>query len=352
MRGRSLVDRLLRLYPRDWRDRYGDEVRDLVDELIEKGEFSPTRITVSLVVSALVQRVRSWRSSWRTVVVAATVCALVAVGLIVATGSRSGHSIVRLVAETKGTVPLPTNGKVNIKKTPDFIATLGHNGGIAGYIPRAYLFPVPNQPVKSGYIAPVYASNLKTLVGYSYPLVGFVALGQSPLSQPCTPGGEGVPNGPTSTIPCPSKVETVPNIIGLSQPTAMSQLSAVGFYAGISYMQSSTVPGGHVISVMPAPGTEVPVPARALLTVVISLSPGQTMTTPTYPSTVEIPNVIGLSLTTAMAQLRHIGMTTVVSHVHSSSVAAGHVISVLPAPGSKVLKGQGYMFVVISLGPG
>lgn len=350
MRGRSLVDRLLHLYPRDWRDRYGDEVRDLVDELIATDEFSPSRIAVSLFVSALVQRVRSWRPSWITLIVGATICALVAVGLIVATGSRSGHPIVPSVVETKGTVPLPKNGTINTKKTPDFIAALGHDAGIVGYIPRAYLTPTPNEPNKTGYIAPVYASNLKTLVGYMYPEVGFVALGQSPLSQPCTPTIVGVvPNGPTSTIPCASKVETVPNIIGLSLPTAMSQLSAEGLQAGITYMHSSTVQGAHVISVMPIPGTEVPVPARALLTVVSSLAPGQTVTTTTYPSTVEIPNIIGLSLPTAMGQLRN-KVTANVSYVHSASVAADHVISVTPAPGSKVLKGQ-EVSVVSSLGP-
>jgi hypothetical protein len=255
-----------------------------------------------------------------------------------------------LVAETKGTVPLPTNGKINIKKTPDFIATLGHEGGIAGYIPKAYLFPVPNQPNMSGDIMPVYASDLKTLVGYSYPMIGFVPLGQSPLSQPCTPTMEGVPGQTLATVPCSSKVETVPNIVGSPLPTAMAQLNAAGLPASVSYVHSSTVPGGQVISVMPSPGTEVPVPPRALLTVVASLSAGQAVTTNTYPSTVEIPNVIGLSLRTAMGQLRN-KVTTNVSYLHSASVAAGHVISVTPGPGSKVPKGQD-VNVVSSLGPG
>ena len=350
MKGRSLVDRLIRLYPRDWRDRYGDEVRDLVDELIATDEFSLPRIVAGLFVSALAQRGRSWRPSWRTVIVATTVCALVAFGLIVTAGSHSGRLAVRLVAQTKGTVPLPTNGKINIQKTPDFIATLGHDGGIVGYIPRAYLFPVPNEPEMSGDIMPVYASDLKTLVGYSYPMIGFVPLGQSPLSQPCTPTIEGVPGQTLATVPCPSRVETVPNVVGLSLTTAMGQLNAAGLPASVSYVHSLTAPGGQVLSVMPTPGTEVPVPPRALLTMVSSLAPGQIVTTPTYPSTVEIPNVVGLSLTAAMAQLRNKGMT-IVSHAHSSSVAAGHVISVLPTPGSKVLKGQD-VFVVSSLGPG
>ena len=247
-------------------------------------------------------------------------------------------------------MPPPTNGKINIKKTPDFIATLGHEGGIAGYIPKAYLFPVPNQPNMSGDIMPVYASDLKTLVGYSYPMIGFVPLGHSPLSQPCTPTMAGVPGQTLATVPCSSQVEMVPNILGSPVATAVAQLNAAGLPASVSYVHSSTVPGGRVISVMPNPGTEVPVPPRALLTVVASLSPNQAVTTDTFPATVEIPNVIGLSLPTAMGQLRN-KVTTNVSHLHSTSVAAGHVISVTPGPGSKVPRGQD-VSVVSSLGPG
>jgi len=165
MTGRSLVDRVLRLYPRAWRDRYGREVQDLVDELIESGEFSPTRITVGLVVSALVQRIRSWRPSWRTLVVSGTVLAFVAVGVIVAKGSRSGHPSVPSVVETKGTIPPSIDGSINSRKAPDFISTV-RDGKIVGYIPKDYLIPPSaNQPVnsKAGVIAPVYASNLKTL---------------------------------------------------------------------------------------------------------------------------------------------------------------------------------------------
>ena len=285
--------------------------------------------------------------------VTGTVLALVTTGVIVVSGSRSVHPSEAVAAETKGTIPASTNGKINTKKVPDFISTWGRDGKIVGYIPRAYLFPEPNQPVKVGGIAPVYASNLKTLVGYMYPGVGYVALGESPASQPCMPaitmGRTANGQTTTGTIPCPSTVETVPNIVGLSLPTAMGQLSAEGLQASISYVHSSTVPGGHVISVMPIPGTEVP--ARSMLTVVSSLSPGQTVTTaPAYPFAVEIPNIVGLSLPTAIGQLRN-KVTANISYVHSASVTAGHVISVTPGPGARVAEGQD-VNVVSSLGPG
>jgi beta-lactam-binding protein with PASTA domain len=82
---------------------------------------------------------------------------------------------------------------------------------------------------------------------------------------------------------------------------------------------------------------------------VVSLSPGA-VTTTTYPSLVEIPNVIGLALSTAMGRLRN-KVTAHVTHVHSASVTAGHVISVTPGPGSSVSGGQ-VVIVVSSLGPG
>ena len=178
MSARSAVDRVLGLYPRAWRERYGQEVRDLVDELATSSEFSPLRLVSGLVVSALFERVRSLRPSWRVVGAAAALLAVITGSVVIVTASDSGHPAPAAAAVTKGTIPSPQNGKTPTKKVPDFIVTLGPHG-VAGYVPKAYLFPGPGQPMV-GDIAPVYDSDLKTLVGYMYPQIGFVALGQSP----------------------------------------------------------------------------------------------------------------------------------------------------------------------------
>ena len=41
----------------------------------------------------------------------------------------------------KGHDPYFGNGTINTEEVPDFIATLGRDGKIVGYVPRAYLIP-------------------------------------------------------------------------------------------------------------------------------------------------------------------------------------------------------------------
>jgi protein-S-isoprenylcysteine O-methyltransferase Ste14 len=50
--------RLLALYPRHWRERYGAEVIELSDELVRAGETTPRRAALDLVRGALVERTR------------------------------------------------------------------------------------------------------------------------------------------------------------------------------------------------------------------------------------------------------------------------------------------------------
>jgi hypothetical protein len=272
----SLVDRVLRLYPRQWRDRYGDELRDLVDELAEAGEFSKFRLAAGLIFSAVVQRFRSLRPTWKTVTGTVTVLAVVTVGVIVLTGLSPGRSGEPSAAATKGTVPSSTtHGTFDTKKIPDFIATLDRNGKLVGYIPRKYLFPSPDQPEKIGDIAPVYAANLKTLVGHMYPGVGFVPLGKSVQSLPCNPitffGAVAGGSVTTSTAPCPIVTETVPNVVGRFTPTGVGMLQQAGVMADVENEHSQTVPGGHIVRTSPSAGARVP--ARTPVLVINSLGP-------------------------------------------------------------------------------
>ncbi len=338
----SLAERILRLYPRAWRDRYSDEVRDLIDELSAKGEFSQLRVASGLVVAALVQRVRSWRWSWRTLAVSGTALAFVATLVVVFNSPEPNHPVGTTVDQTKGTVPTSSNGTIDSKQIPAFISALGRNGEIVGYIPRAYLVPAEkNQPMSSkvGGVAPVYASDLKTLVGHFYPGVGFVALGTSPASKPCIPEQtvlSRAANGQTvvSTIACPSTIETVPTIVGTFLPTAMGQLSSESLQANISYVHSPSVSEGYVMSVTPGPGSKVP--ARSVLTVVSSLGPvtnGVPVPPPTMaqPTRITVPNTTGLTQAEACASLQQADLSCRAQTVSSSSVVIGHVLSQGPS---------------------
>jgi hypothetical protein len=276
MTSRSFVDRVLLLYPRDWRDRYGDELRDLVGELAASGEFSKTKLAAGLIFSALVQQFRSLRPTWRTAAITGTVLVLAAAGIIVLTGLGHGPRGEPSAAATKGTVPSSTtHGTFDTKKVPDFIATLGRNGQVVGYVPREYLIPSTNQPVKVGDVAPVYAANLKTLVGHMYPGVGFVPLGKSIQTLPCNPitffGAVSGGSVTTSTAPCPSVTETVPNVVGRSTPTGVGMLQQAGVMADVENEHSRSVPGGHIVRTSPSAGARVP--ARTPVLVINSLGP-------------------------------------------------------------------------------
>lgn len=55
---RRLTRRLMAMYPRAWRDRYGPEVAALTDDLIDAGETTPLRAALNLIAAAAIERAR------------------------------------------------------------------------------------------------------------------------------------------------------------------------------------------------------------------------------------------------------------------------------------------------------
>jgi hypothetical protein len=213
----------------------------------------------------------------RLAIVTSFVALLVVVGALVLIAdafgaSDHGHAGQQL---SFGKIPSVTKGgNLDLKTVPDFVA-VGGGKKVDGYVPRAYFITAPGKPVPSkvGAVAPVYARNLKTIVGHFYPGgIGFVPLGKSAPSQPCD--NRYFVNGTTivEPIPCPSTVEVVPNVVGMYTPTAMGQLSASSFDEHITYVHSPSVPGGHIVSISPVPGTKVS--AQSVINVVSSIPPG------------------------------------------------------------------------------
>jgi hypothetical protein len=94
--------------------------------------------------------------------------------------------------------PPGLNAQVDASGAPDFIAVAGDDGGIAGYVPKQYLFPqsttvgLPDEPE-----IPVYANDLRTLIGHMVPGRRFVPLGVDPLDVPTIP----VQAGPSLAAP-------------------------------------------------------------------------------------------------------------------------------------------------------
>jgi len=116
----------------------------------------------------------------------------------------------------------------------------------------------------------VYGPDLKKLVGHMYPGVGFVPLGKSITSVPCMPVTM-TENGTTSTTPCPSVTETVPNVVGMNTPTGVVSVQSGGLQPIPQNEHSRTIPNGEIIRTSPPAGTRVP--ARTEVTVFNSLGP-------------------------------------------------------------------------------
>jgi hypothetical protein len=81
---------------------------------------------------------------------------------------------------------------------PDFVPASDQNGEIVGYVPKAYIVDGLADPTDSlgrpqSPNIPVFAADLKTLVGYMVPDKGFVPLGTSPESVPTIPVQQGPP---------------------------------------------------------------------------------------------------------------------------------------------------------------
>lgn len=70
--------RLLALYPREWRERYGAEVADLADELVDAGETTPSRAALELIAGAAVERYRVLTRPKVLLPLAVTGCAVLA----------------------------------------------------------------------------------------------------------------------------------------------------------------------------------------------------------------------------------------------------------------------------------
>ena len=122
----------------------------------------------------------------------------------------------------------------------------------------------------------------------------------------------------------PSDLVTVPSVTGLPGPVARSRLAQHGLLMDYGDTRfSALVPLGGVLEQDPGSGARI----EKSRVVVVVVSAGS--------STFVVPDVIGLPLTQARAQLEERGLTVEV-RVAPSEAEKDTVISSLPAPGVKV----------------
>lgn len=144
------------------------------------------------------------------------------------------------------------------------------------------------------------------------------------------------PTDPTDASPATDRV-AVPDVLGEQAAAAESAVRAAGFATVERAYRSGSSARGTVVAIDPPAGTTG---ARAD-TVTLTVSAG--------PSTVTVPEVVGLGADDARAALRAIGLT-VVERVNSgpSAADAGQVDAVAPAAGTRVAARSSVTITVVS----
>jgi hypothetical protein len=109
---RALLRAALVLYPRRWRERYGQELKDLVDDLQRTGERSRIRLALSVVAGAAQERavVLRARSARATATVAIVGAVLAAVAVVTVSASSSTRDARTQLRASNGLQPAITSG--------------------------------------------------------------------------------------------------------------------------------------------------------------------------------------------------------------------------------------------------
>ena len=242
--------RLLRWYPRSWRETHEAEFLALLEDSMSDRPFWPGRF-FNVAVSGIRLRSAELRRSPRRALYpsSATVVVLLVIAL-----ATNGFGLLSSPSPSKGAMPYDPPRGPTYKEIPDYVAVYV-NAHTTGYTPKAYV-AAPNGAVNGsllGRVAPVYASNLTTLLGHEYPGIGFVPTGQSPWAQPCHRAAtiSTSANGTvtTSTFPCPSTVLVLPKVSGMVTPTAVGELSGLGVDVVIVNVHSNPCSGSHCVDI-------------------------------------------------------------------------------------------------------
>jgi beta-lactam-binding protein with PASTA domain/tRNA A-37 threonylcarbamoyl transferase component Bud32 len=127
----------------------------------------------------------------------------------------------------------------------------------------------------------------------------------------------------------------VPTVVGADQANAEARLRQDGFRVD-STLKTAEQPKGQVIGQDPSGGTR----AKKGSTVTLTVSDG--------PEQVPVPQVVGLTVSSARARVDKAGLQPSEREENSDAVLKGKVISVSPTEGQKVDKGSSVTLVVSS----
>jgi eukaryotic-like serine/threonine-protein kinase len=135
-------------------------------------------------------------------------------------------------------------------------------------------------------------------------------------------------------LPGTQKV-AVPTVVGADQANAEAKLRQDGFQVDTT-QKTAEQPKGQVIGQDPTGGTR----AKKGSTVTLTVSDG--------PQQVAVPQVVGLTVSSARGRLEKAGLQPSEREENSDTVLKGKVVSVSPSEGQKVDKGSSVTLVVSS----
>jgi hypothetical protein len=130
------------------------------------------------------------RPRWRVFV------ALANVAVAAAVAGSSGGIIAADRLRTKGPIPeaaFKVGAPIDKSLVPDFIPAAGPNGEVVGFVAKDLAIPDGESAALEMDSIPVYASDLKTIVGHMVAGIGFVPLGSTSDSMPAPISTPGLP---------------------------------------------------------------------------------------------------------------------------------------------------------------
>ncbi len=139
-------------------------------------------------------------------------------------------------------------------------------------------------------------------------------------------------------LPGGSRQVTVPNVVGVSEPLALSRLRAAKLVPATTQAPSSTTAPGAVISTKPSAGS------------VVARGTHVSVTISTGPASAGVPDVRNLTSGEAVGKLEKAGFKPTVQKRSSATVPSGKVIGTEPSQGVTLQTGSP-VTVVVSSGP-
>jgi serine/threonine-protein kinase len=127
----------------------------------------------------------------------------------------------------------------------------------------------------------------------------------------------------------------VPDVNGMTRQEAEAALEKAGLDAGEALERAGNGPRGQVLGSTPAAGAEVVLPAAVTLFV------------STGPAGIQVPDLVGQTLTDARAMLEQVGLSAGAVRLDSTALQpANTVLAQSPAAGSAVRAGTGVSLTV------